>query len=932
MKRENITRVIVAVVAGLLVPSVALAEMVLYLDAREPGDSPTTQWKDLTGNNQPFTPGSYGGAPAPTYNVGSEVYEFGRSAAIHWFECAAEDEDRFDFPAVQYGEPNDPTGAVTIVAYMDNTGYSSNNTFYNKGVGTGPHQWVSVNYEGQDVAYMDVGFNNQPGDRAMSYTTGAGSTSGLQLWVFYFDGSGFGGNFQTYVNGSSTNIAAALPGNSAMSNGSYSGSSSPLHIGSPLGVTNPEGGRFFGDIQFVEVWSGQTCYEGRSPAEYSVWRGNNLGLHPARLPVDCNDAIKKGYGLQTDLDGDCYVKAPDVAMLAEEWLECVVQGDPNCDQPWEDYWGIVVAQDADDAVEYAAEEFQSFIATATGQVLPIVTGATILGQHVFIGDSDALAGSELGSVMDPNYYEEELRIAGSNGNVAIVGGSGRAVLYGVYEFLEEHLGARFVANDVFSVPTTDLQTLFNSLHGVDYTDLPALDAYRHFHWTGTLHAHSDPYDMARLRMNSPDRSSGYDAQKVEDVGGWASSYSTVLHNLFWWVTNNDPYVLPYTITFGSTPECYALYEGSRNSANLCMTHPWVLANAKAKAVEHGPYVSQGTRMQIAQPDTHVHCQCTSSSADGPGDCTSLYNANGGALSATVLNLANDVAQELASEYPTRDLGVASLAYAYSRVPPTNMTAESNVRIQYATYHACMLHGFTDAGCPINVPEAANMTAWNAICDDVFHWHYSVTGKDYLLPPLTLNSVGEQVTDMANWDSRGCFYQGSGGGVGIPFWELNVYLLGRLSWDPSANVNDLIVEFTNAYYGAAAPEIRNFLNDVSTALSGAGGHPNTNGYMNDYGLYESLGVSGITQFENALSLVSGNQTLYDRVEKDSICAYRLALGNAWILSIHPGGDVTPYQGYAAQVDYLGHKYGVNEAGEGLAFDTALGWLSTLLGGW
>ena len=268
------SRMIGVLLVALMVGS-AGAELVLSLDARAPGASPSTQWDDLSGKNQPFTPGSYGGAGLPVYNASSQVYEFGRGAALHWFECAAADEDNFDFPASKFPDPADSAGAVTIVAYMDNTGYTANNAFYAKGIGAGSHQWLTVNRDGQDVGLMDVGFNNQAGDRAMSYTSGAGTTEGLQLWVFHFDGSGLGSNFETYVDGGSTNLAGGLPGNNAMSNGSYSGSADPLHIGSPLGITNPDN-RFFGDIQFIEVWSGATCKDGMSPADYSAWRGQNL--------------------------------------------------------------------------------------------------------------------------------------------------------------------------------------------------------------------------------------------------------------------------------------------------------------------------------------------------------------------------------------------------------------------------------------------------------------------------------------------------------------------------------------------------------------------------------------------------------------------------------------------------------------------------------
>ena len=285
---------VISVLLVVLVVNTAGAELVLSLDARQPGASPGTQWEDLSGTNQPFTAAS-GTGGLPVYNSTAEVYEFGRSAQIHWFECAAEDEDKFDFPANHWQQPANPAGQVTIVAYMNNTGFTDNNCFYGKGQGHLAHQWVTVVREGptDDATYMDVGFGNGVAERAMSrsQTTDTGL---MELWVFHFDGSGYGSNFETYLNGGTSNLASGLGGNNAME-GTYSGNADPLHIGSPLGLTNPDR-RFFGEIQFIEVWSGPTA-GGMSPADYSEWRGQNLDVIMIPEPATMALLLLGGVGI-----------------------------------------------------------------------------------------------------------------------------------------------------------------------------------------------------------------------------------------------------------------------------------------------------------------------------------------------------------------------------------------------------------------------------------------------------------------------------------------------------------------------------------------------------------------------------------------------------------------------------------------------------------
>jgi hypothetical protein len=52
-------------------------------------------------------------------------------------------------------------------------------------------------------------------------------------------------------------------------------------------------------------------------------------------PVNCSDALAKGYKLGGDLNSDCAVDFKDLNLLVGQWLNCVVPGDAGCSQPWE---------------------------------------------------------------------------------------------------------------------------------------------------------------------------------------------------------------------------------------------------------------------------------------------------------------------------------------------------------------------------------------------------------------------------------------------------------------------------------------------------------------------------------------------------------------------------------------------------------------------
>ena len=96
-------------------------------------------------------------------------------------------------------------------------------------------------------------------------------------------------------------------------------------------------------------------------------------------------------------------------------------------------WDIVVARDASPSEAYAAEEFRSIFAQATGIELKMVTAPDRPDRHVFIGPSSTLAHSSVGfdaGVMG----SESLRIIVRDDLIAIAGGRPRGTLYGVYTF------------------------------------------------------------------------------------------------------------------------------------------------------------------------------------------------------------------------------------------------------------------------------------------------------------------------------------------------------------------------------------------------------------------------------------------------------------------------------------------------------------------
>lgn len=568
-----------------------------------------------------------------------------------------------------------------------------------------------------------------------------------------------------------------------------------------------------------------------------------------------------------------------------------------------DDWRIVVSDDAISSEQYAAEELQSWIEAATGSRLLIVSDDSAQARNVFIGDSPALRSSKLAFVLQQDYAPEELRFVIQADNIAIVGGRPRGVLYGVYQFLEDVVGIRFLTKDHTHVPRltsaderTDANTSRSFVRELDFSYRPPLE-FRLAYYSEALY---EPYLAARLRLNgkTPGMMSILDAKDVERVGGHARG-GLIIHSINGWLDQS----------FNEHPEYYALWEGKRNPANACMTDSEVRRIVTAKVLGRAGYWPQGHVIHVAQEDTNVTCQCES--------CRALMERHGnqaGQASAQFLDFVNHVAKAVGKVRP--DVKVGTLAYGPTREPPENMRAEPNVRVQYATYHACLRHGFGRAYCPNNLVVTRQMREWAEICDDVVYWHYMVNFRDFLLPPVNIEGLESQIRTMVANNGKSIFFQGPGGGRNVPFADLMIYVLGRLAWNPELNDTEVINEFLELHYGPGAKPIREFLALVAKASRNAPKHENCNAPMDAYGLTEELGRQGIELFKEATRLAE-TAAERERIEKASICAYRLALGNVWYGN-QPADtsqkQLRRYQRIARKTFQLAKKHGVSEHGE------------------
>ena len=113
---------------------------------------------------------------------------------------------------------------------------------------------------------------------------------------------------------------------------------------------------------------------------------------------------------------------------------------------------IVVADDASPSTKHGAEELQKFLKEITGVKLPIISDRQPPGpKEIILGDNAHLR--TLGLTIDvPRLGNEGYVIRTVGDRLVIAGGQLRGNMYGVYGFLEDHLGCRWFAPGVSRIP------------------------------------------------------------------------------------------------------------------------------------------------------------------------------------------------------------------------------------------------------------------------------------------------------------------------------------------------------------------------------------------------------------------------------------------------------------------------------------------------
>ena len=450
------------------------------------------------------------------------------------------------------------------------------------------------------------------------------------------------------------------------------------------------------------------------------------------------------------------------------------------------YDAIVIPADAGPCVKYAAAELQKFLGQACGMTLAIADDSCPLTNRAIIVGRTRHTGRMLGMDFDAKSLGDEgFRLVSRPPHFMIVGSENRGALYGTYEFLERFAGCRWYAPWCSVVPK---ERALSVPSGFDETQRPALDL-REPYWFDML----DGDFAARCKVNGNTmRLGAKHGGKPCRFGGGLGPAHTFMK------------LVPPKKYFKDHPEYYSLIGGKRVSVNtqLCLTNPDVeriVTEGVLAAIAKDP---DAKFYGVGPEDWNNNCGCEKCRA---------VDEEEGSPAGSLLRFVNRVAEGVERSHP--DKIIMTLAYHYTRKPPKHVKARRNVAI-------CLCPIECDYAFPIATGKfyqsrsfREDIKGWAKISDEIYIFDYATDYSWFLHAFPNVLSLRENIKFFIANGVKYVMSLGDYKGRHGDFAELKAWLTAKWAWNPDLPEEALLDDFFAGYYGAGAPYVRRYFDEV-----------------------------------------------------------------------------------------------------------------------
>jgi len=461
---------------------------------------------------------------------------------------------------------------------------------------------------------------------------------------------------------------------------------------------------------------------------------------------------------------------------------------------------IVVSREATEVERYAASEMQKYLKKISGATLPIkLEDEESAGNLIYIGVCDAVRDFRP-PVTSRFRGANGFVIESGDGWIAIVGAEDLDTLYGVYAFMEKYLGVRwFMPGEIGEVIPKMKTVKVGEIHDKEKPDFAV-------RWIG-----SGEWALKnRMNVNV--------TVKGKKVGvNWKWSF----HSFFYLIHPNQ--------YFDVHPEFYSYVRGRRlrpkepRNAQLCTSNPELIREVAKNIIDLFDKDPTIDILSLCPNDGGGFCECKS--------CTSLDDPNAdwyGRYSRRLAIFNNQVAELVAEKHPDKIIKVGAYAM-YLRYPKDkDYKPAENLAVQVCHTYACYNHPVNLSTCERNQKMfTEDLIKWAKAAKHLFIYEYYHKGAWAGLPWALVHVIREDIPYYLSIGAEGFYTQCKMGNFHTV--GLNYYVAAKLIWDSGLDVDALLDDFYDKFYGKAAEPMKKYFERMERAFLDYNDHISPFGY-------------------------------------------------------------------------------------------------------
>ncbi|MHC4122030.1 MAG: DUF4838 domain-containing protein, partial [Planctomycetota bacterium] len=382
-------------------------------------------------------------------------------------------------------------------------------------------------------------------------------------------------------------------------------------------------------------------------------------------------------------------------------------------------------------------------------------------------------------------------IKSTSDGIFIAGNEDLGTLYGTYHFLEKHLGVRwFMPGEIGEVVPKRVVLRVGTF---DETEIPSFRV----RWI-----EEGPWALRQkmnVRVNVGEQPVGIN---------WK------------WHFHSHFKLIPPEKYFAAHPEWFALVNGKRSYKHrypqLCTSNPELIKEAAKniiKIFDEEPNVDI-LAFGPQDSDGRGFCECDKCRAlDEERPAEQQWHA---LFSNRLAIFNNEVAKRVAKKYPDKLIKVGAYAMHF-RVPlDSDYRPESNLAIQACHTYSCNNHRVALPTCESNRKHfSKDLERWAKLTKHLFIYEYYRKGAWGGLPYWQIHVIREDLPYFhklgvesfytqparSNWSAHG----------------LNHYIAAKLTWNVKLDVDRLLEDFYEKFYGSAAKPMRKYYETLERAF-------------------------------------------------------------------------------------------------------------------